>query len=405
MKKLMFLMIAALIFIGPMATSANQEDALSRGDFFNLVVNHLELELTSENVELPADVNEGSEYENAAKILKSKGIINGYPDGTIRPDQKITNKEAGYVLGRFLNISDQDVLQVLTKEFAVAFDNNFITKENANTVIETILSSDEVALDLIEKMAIAQSEVNSYRATANLEMSMALNPEMTDEIPDMPTEMNLNGSIKMDFNDEEGLHQAITMSIPIAEDVQEMTMEQYLVPEGIFMKMQNPENGEDMWMDMSEVMPITFDQLMQMNKDNLKVNAELNNKFFFYRDLGTEEIDGKVVRKIKMDGKINSLTEMMGMFNNVMQDTSMLPQEGELPDMKVGMSGTVWVDEETALPYKQSVVMSMEHKSEQVLMPTSQKMSMEMIYSDYNEVDGITLPEAAKNAEKLPVFE
>lgn len=410
-KKLLISLIVFVMLMAPMTTFAAQQDGgITRGEFFNLVVEHLNLETASLNRELPIDVKEGSEYVNAVKVLMSRGIINGFPDGTVRLDQKVTNQEAAYILARFLNIEDKNALSALAKEFSVSFEGEFISVDRAKKLVQATLSSDEKALKWIEKMTIVQSEATSFRSSADMIMSMMMDLGDLEHDLEIPTNMNMTSSLKMDFNVLEGLHQIMTMSMPLGipgmPDM-EMKMEQYFVPEGIFMKIDDPETGEAMWMDMSDTMPFSFEELMVMNRDSLQLSLELNNKFFFYRDLGTEEVDGKVMRKIKMDGKIDSLTEMMGMLNNVLQDGSLIPLEDEIPEMKMGMSGYIWIDEETALPYRQTLDMSMKYTevTDDLVMPIEMTIFMDMTFTDFNEVNGISLPEEAKNAEKLPALE
>ena len=45
-----------------------------------------------------ADVPENSEHYAAVEYLKSKGVINGYPDGTFQPDKNINRAETLKIL-------------------------------------------------------------------------------------------------------------------------------------------------------------------------------------------------------------------------------------------------------------------------------------------------------------------
>ena len=51
-----------------------------------------------------SDVKAGSWYENAVKVLASKGVIAGYPDGSFRPQQYITRAEFATILMRYAKL-------------------------------------------------------------------------------------------------------------------------------------------------------------------------------------------------------------------------------------------------------------------------------------------------------------
>lgn len=51
------------------------------------------------------DVKEGAWYENDVKIALEKGYINGYEDNTFRPNENITREQMAKILGTILNIT------------------------------------------------------------------------------------------------------------------------------------------------------------------------------------------------------------------------------------------------------------------------------------------------------------
>lgn len=59
-------------------------------------------------VNVPADVK-GTIYENAVKALMEKGVITGYEDGTYKPNDKISRAEACVVITLSMNPKDADL--------------------------------------------------------------------------------------------------------------------------------------------------------------------------------------------------------------------------------------------------------------------------------------------------------
>src|SRR5699024_1212368 len=119
-----------------------------------------------------------------------------------------------------------------------------------------------------------------------------------EAIPEMNNQnvVAMNTDIQMAFHVEDGIHMTMTMDLGQMEGVElpaelaDMKMDQYITPDGMFMQMPNPETGEVEWIKMDDsVMPFTFDQLMEMQKDSINANqALLDSKNVFYRDLGSE---------------------------------------------------------------------------------------------------------------------
>ena len=63
---------------------------------------------TTANGNVPADVK-GTIYENAVKALMEKGVITGYADGTFKPNDTISRAEACVVIALSMNPSEDDL--------------------------------------------------------------------------------------------------------------------------------------------------------------------------------------------------------------------------------------------------------------------------------------------------------
>ncbi|HHW36567.1 MAG TPA: S-layer homology domain-containing protein [Bacillales bacterium] len=412
-KRVTSLVLSALLVASPLTSaSANNDQALTRGEFFKLVVDHLGYDAANVKVELPKDIAADSPYANAAKVLKDKEIVVGFEDGTFKPNQTITPAEASSIVSRFLAIKG-DATSALASTYGITFENTkILTLEKAEEIVSKALTSDKTALELLDKTTAAQNEQKSFKADATMSMEFKLK-EGTPEIPGMTNGMKMDSDIVMNFNREKGLLQTITTKVPNPETNKEveMVIDQYFVPEGTFMRMTDPTSGEDQWLDMSASMPLPFNELMNMNEDNMNMMNDLNRKYFFYRDLGKEQINGKSQYKLGFSGKINSLEEITGMMSNVLNDQSdaLLSGLEGMPNMEMAMTGTMMVDEKTFLPTRQNIQFEIKFgaaKDPALEMPfESIHYVMDLNFSDFNNVNDIVLPEAAKNAEKFPSLE
>lgn len=412
-KRVTSLVLSALLVASPLTSaSANNDQAVTRGEFFKLIVDHLGYDAENIKVELPTDIAANSPYANAAKVLKDKNIVVGFEDGTFKPNQTITPAEASSIVSRFLAIKG-DATSALESTYGITFENTkILTLEKAEEIVSKALTSDKTALELLDKTTVAQNEQKSFKADATMSMEFKLK-EGTPEIPGMTNGMKMDSDIVMSFNREKGLVQTVTTKIPDPETNKEveMVIDQYFVPEGIFMRMSDPISGEDQWLDMSAAMPLSFEELMNMNEDNMNMINDLNRKYFFYRDLGKEQVNGQSQYKLGFSGKINSLEEIIGMMSSVLKDQSNTLLSGleGMPNIEMTMDGTMMVDEKTLLPTHETIQFEIKYgaaKDPALEMPIeSIHYVMDLNFSDFNKVNDIVLPEAAKNAEKFPSLE
>ncbi len=70
-----------------------------------------------------SDVSAGQWYNNAVSTMTSAGIVNGYPDGTFRPDADVTREQAAAILYRYAQSKGIDV--------SVGEDTNILSYEDA----------------------------------------------------------------------------------------------------------------------------------------------------------------------------------------------------------------------------------------------------------------------------------
>lgn len=93
------------IMTGTTETTFSPNKALSRAEWITMLYRSLGEPNVSE-LEMPAfsDVNESRYYADALKYAVNAGIVNGYPDGTFRPNQSITRQEIAVMSYRFMQM-------------------------------------------------------------------------------------------------------------------------------------------------------------------------------------------------------------------------------------------------------------------------------------------------------------
>lgn len=414
MKKRYVMLFVALIFafapILSVAANTNDqgEQTITRGEFFQLIVEQLDLTPSDTSTELPSDVGADSAYADAVRIMLERQVVQGYPDGTVGLDRQVTPYEANLVLGRFLGIEDQNALEVLSSEFGVSFENKkHVSVENAAQAVQQALKNDQSALELLESSSKKQLEQTSYRANMQQHMSMIMKEEFAQgEMMNLST---MDSDMVIEYHMEKGMHINMTMSIPQPTGDLEIQTEQYIVPEGMFMKMVDPLSNEENWINMGSELPLTFDQMLKMQKQSLELNQSMNNKYMFYRDLGTESIDGKNTHKISFNGKITSLTEMLEAMGDLLSDPSMVEElekeMANLPEIAMTMSGILWIDEESMLPLKMDTQMSLQYGDAPDMPIDRMDIEVEANFYDYNQVEDIVLPQASLDAKTIPSLE
>ncbi|MEF3313173.1 S-layer homology domain-containing protein [Paenibacillus sp. GYB004] len=410
MKKPLTLASTALLALSLSATpvlaanTASPESSVTRGQFFKQVTDYLEMTPGSgSSVKLPSDITKDSPYASSVQALIERQIIDGYPDGTFRPDQPITKQEASYVLARFLGLEDNAALDQLKSKFGVSLeDQSVLLSSSTQEAIRLSLENDPKVVKWLEQSYAEQAKLKSYKMVMDQKVKVLLKEALP--IPgDLQTSMKSEAA----FDSAKGMHMTMKMEMPIP-GTPAMDMEQYLVPEGTFMKIPDPDGtGSAKWVNMSKQMPFTFEQLMELQKNSASMNQAMMNKMFFYRDLGTETVGGKTMRKIGVNGKIGDMKQIMEALTKAMPDNSMfqsLPETPELQNMTMSMHGTMWINEMTMLTEKMDVAMKINYNSDSADIPLQgMDMSMAAQYTSFNEPVDIVLPAEAKNAEEFAI--
>lgn len=98
-------------------------DSLTRAEAAQVIYNLLEDKTMGDKEASFADVSEDGWYYSAVTTLASHGIINGYPDGTFRPDQHISRAEFVSICARFFDLEAGEIDFTDVAESSWAYDD------------------------------------------------------------------------------------------------------------------------------------------------------------------------------------------------------------------------------------------------------------------------------------------
>lgn len=405
MNKRFALASALLLGLSLTATAVSAADASSntpvtRGQFMEQVADYVQLSPPSGTTPLPADVDALSPYAKPIQALIERRIIDGYPDGTFRPDQPITAQEAGYILARFLGFEDASALARLEAKFNVRFDDrSIVLPDTAQQAIRATLANDANVREWLTRASVKQAELQSFQVDMEQYMQLRAAPGFA-EMPGMET----TAKSAFVFDAAKGMHTTMSMDVP--GQAGPMRMEQYIVPEGSFMRISAEENAGAGWLNTTKQMPFSFELLLQLQRESASLNASLLHDSFFYRDLGTEQLDGKTMKKFELNGTIRDFNQILSALGSAFADPSMLQAltaAPELQNMSLAMNGTIWIDEATLLTAKMETSMSVRYSASEEMPLEGMDATLTAVYKAFNEPVELSLPEEAKNAPEAGI--
>lgn len=407
-KRTTLLTVMGLTLVIPplSASAASSSDSLpiTRGQFIQQIADELQLTPMNKQTILPSDVSPESPYADTVRVMRERQVLQGYSDGTFKLDLIVSPKEASFILGRFLGLSDSKASAELQADFAVDFGKDTgVSNEIARAAIKKALATDSSISKWLAEDPTSQTQLKTFRAHMDMDMNIFFMPSAGYPMNSLPTKAQSDIS----FNRDQGLHQTILTTSPGSDMVtRTVKMEQYTVSQGTYMSMPIPNNDVVEWYDVSKQMPFTFDQLMELQKKSLDVNKSLVTPYFFYKDLGSTEKDGKKQRKISIHGKLTNTADIMKTLGGLggSQDTfKEILNSPAIKGMSASLSAIITVDEQTKLPINMDGNYILTYGEDPNIPIDHMDMTMSMTYKDVNQPVDIVLPEEAKTAKPFPV--
>ena len=324
-----------LLGVFPEAPDTN--GPVTRGAFGAMLVKAAGLPAASAQVDLGTDVDPLSWFAPALATLKEKGIMAGYPDGTLRPGQPVSGAEAAVMVARALGLygtagqpeagplkSDHwgsSLYNWLVNQGLISARSNpegTLTVGEAADFLARVFGSDPQAVDIVEKSGRAHADVKAMRVKAHIDMVMQPRAGMAGQVPalsaagEMTTELLLPATV----------HQVTRWRFtaaggPAAEGgrLPEVEVEQYLVNGKMYMKMANPATGRAEWVRLPEKAAPDLETLMKERLEAIRSSGgripEKLKPYFHYQLLGTAEKEGRKVFKVGYYGRIDDLAAFL----------------------------------------------------------------------------------------------
>lgn len=119
-----------------LSSSFRPKENITRAEFAKIVCNVLESDLNDIKVEKEfrfSDVDIEDWYYGDVTTLAKKGIINGYADGTFKPNATITRQEAAVILASIKGIKEDKYLDINGKEIHKDTVTNFADDKSIST--------------------------------------------------------------------------------------------------------------------------------------------------------------------------------------------------------------------------------------------------------------------------------
>lgn len=182
---------------------SNPESQITRGEFTALISRAFEIEADT-NPKRFSDVEENNIFYDVINAAASKGIIGGFPDGTFRPDDKITREQIMLIISRitddtsYKSISFKDIAKnyEYTRELSKVFSDGIISgypdgtfKPYNNT---TRAETAKIIILAMEKYMTGEDEKLCFETAHNYLINHFENIKLAKEIS--------NGQAKKDYD-------------------------------------------------------------------------------------------------------------------------------------------------------------------------------------------------------------
>ncbi|RYD06633.1 hypothetical protein N752_02890 [Desulforamulus aquiferis] len=236
-------------------------EQLTRAEFVSMLVTAANIPVPAKTVYMPLDVSTGAWYAEDIKAALAAGIINHSSGDTIYPNEPITQAQAVALISRVLGLPGLEApgpLPAPAPDHWAKIPYSWLIKEG---ILNTPISPEKVmtpiegasllnkvfgtsleAEELYKKSQAAHTNIKTMRVTGNMIMSVEGNPNFSQAMP--PETVQVRSNVTIEMNQEQGLSQKLIMNMSgLPEQTPPVEMEQYLLADGIHMKLKDPKTG------------------------------------------------------------------------------------------------------------------------------------------------------------------
>ncbi|WP_031515771.1 S-layer homology domain-containing protein [Desulfofalx alkaliphila] len=436
---LLFIIACMLSMAGPLAAAAEEltpgdlmallpqgepSDQLTRAEYAVMLSNAAGF--SAMEARSPGNNTADAWYAEDLNKLLSYGIIQGYTDGTVRPDQTISRVEAVVMLSRVLGLpllpADNIKVPGLEKHpwaagpytwcvkegflSQTANPSGIITRQEGDRLLVGAFATNNRGREINQKSQQMIKDAATMRISGKMNMIMELMPEMAQQVAGSKNNyLSFDTLMDTKFNSNQGLYQSISTSMPQLGDltIPAINTEQYYNHEGMYMRIFDAATGQSEWIKYPSDMVPDF-STVNRNRNPI-VSAELD-EIFYYRVLDDVRIKGKDCYQVAFYGRINNFSQLMKMlaqdlpevFNN-----ELFRANQSLVD-SMSFMGVSAIDKESYLPVRvntQALITYNQKLLGEKLPFRALRTNYEFNYSDFNEPINIKLPEEVLEAKEL----
>ncbi|MBE3581315.1 MAG: S-layer homology domain-containing protein [Thermoanaerobacteraceae bacterium] len=404
------------------------DSVLTRGVFAALLA-----EAAGIQVDEPTVDNQGEAwYLPAVRVLQEKGVIRGYPDGSLHTDRPVTLLEAAAMSSRVLGLPDGTVppeVKVALEEESWGYTPYawltkvgllgsgedpaaYLTVDQGLAFLTRVFGTDPKAEEIVRAAQEAQTKIKDLRFTSSITMGFRPRPEAAGSVPTITME----GNTVSEFIYPLTLHQRmdVTVNLPVEAmpggDLPEggkmrMNIEQYLVDGNLYQKVEMPGAAEPLWMKIpGEVMP-HLESLLEQSGNYAGLPPELQEAFHLHY-LGEDVVEGRKVHRIAYYGRLDDWQALMKAFPTGLAPElqQALKEAGEvIKSLSFWGEEAIGVEDNLSYGAEMTGLVVLADELQGQALPL-ESLTFTMRSRDYRYDTGLTiqLPPEALAAEELP---
>ena len=264
--------------------------------------------------DLPGDVPPGSWYAPALQALWQQGLIQGYPGGTMQPEQKITCLEAVIITARALGLpneissrgrpASEEGIPYGLNQYTFFQHQGLLPPGDPAAILEpaaaaewlaAVFGSETRAETLLARcrQALARQQALSIRGQVSLQFHSRPGLPATGELDRLVIQGDSLNEIILPGR----MHQLVTMHL---EKQREKTIEQFITGSRLYRRVSDGGAAGE-WQELSTAPDV---RLILRQQQNLGLPAGLY-PFLHYRLLGEREVAGRETLAVSFYARIN----------------------------------------------------------------------------------------------------
>ncbi|WP_258360061.1 S-layer homology domain-containing protein [Moorella sulfitireducens] len=291
---------------------------LTRGGFAVMLVTAAGIKSEARGADLPGDVPDASWYAPALQALWQEGMIHGYPQGSLRPEQGITNLEAVILTARVLGLPNEissPATDLEPGDIPYGFNQyayfqrqgllppggpmDLLTPGAAAGWLAEVFSSEPRARDLMDKCrrALARQQGIATRGKASLKIHSRPGLPYTEEID----RLAITGEVVNEILLPGQMHQVTNLEL---EGPKNLYIEQFAIDGNLYRRVVEEGGQAGDWQQLNLAPDVS---ILMRQQQNLGLPANLYS-YLRYHYLGPSRVNDQEVLGISFYTRLHTAT-------------------------------------------------------------------------------------------------